>query len=224
MYELWKKGLLDFGTLFLETYSQLGLNELEYVFFVLVAKALKTNPKVLKVDDLASHMSIEESGVATLLMEAIGKGFIEVDEKADEQGLRDMEYSLQPLFGKIETIWKQKQRKSTEDRRQELFKLLEQDFGLLSTKDIETAYMWLDDDGFDPEIIKLALVEMKSQQITSIKYVDKILLEWKRKGVGTVEEAKRQMIDFRNRKAYQAPVPATSGANPEDYYNWMDEI
>jgi len=225
MYELWKKGALDFGALLLEVYQELGLGEAEYVFFVLLARALKGNPQSWKLADLAANMSIEESGVAALFMEAIGKGFVEVSQKSDEEGRRFEEYSLLPLFGKMDVAWKQKQRKSNENSRQELFKVLEQDFGLLSSKDIETAYMWLDDDGFDPEVIKLAVVEMKSQNITSIKYVDKILLEWKRKNVRTVEEAKRQMIDFRNRKAHLAPVPATTTTvNPDDYYDWMSDI
>ena len=224
MHELWQQGALDFGGILLEVYRSLGLDETEYVFFVLLAKTLKTDPHGWNLSDLAGHMSLEESGVSVLFMNGLNRGFIEVSQNIDELGRRFEEYSLLPLFGKIEGAWKQKNRKSSATAREELFKLLEMDFGLLSPKDIETAYMWLDDDGFDPEVIKLALVEMKSNQISSIKYVDKILLEWKKKNIRTVEEAKRQMIDFRNRKAHQTPVPNTPTANPDDYYDWMSEV
>lgn len=224
MYELWRKGALDFSALLLEVYGQMGMSEAECVFYLLLAKALQTNAYSWKPSDLANDMSLEEGGVAALFMDGLEKGFIEISQKSDDMGRRFEEYSLASLFGRIETAWKQKNRKSTASAREELFKLLEMDFGLLSPKDIETAYMWLDDDGFDPEIIKLALVEMKSNQITSIKYVDKILLEWKKKNVRTVDEAKRQMIDFRNRKAHQTAPQASATANPDDYYNWMDDI
>ena len=44
MYDLWKNNLLDFNTLLLTTYSELGLNEQEYVFLVLLARLLQTKP------------------------------------------------------------------------------------------------------------------------------------------------------------------------------------
>ena len=44
MYELWKNNLLDFNTLLLTIYSELGLNEQEYVFLVLLARLIQTKP------------------------------------------------------------------------------------------------------------------------------------------------------------------------------------
>ncbi|MCL1948340.1 MAG: DnaD domain protein [Turicibacter sp.] len=224
MFELWKADALDFSAILLETYKDLGLTETEYVFFVMLAKMLKTNPTGWNVADLAQYLTIGESGVAGLLMNGLGQGFIEVTQKADGAGRRFEEYSLIPLFGKVETAFRQKNRKGAAGSKEELFNLLERDFGLLSPKDIETAHMWLDDDGFDPEIIKLALMEMKSNQITSIKYVDKILLDWKKKNVTTVEGAKRQMIEFRNRRAESTIPQDGPKADPNDYYDWMGEI
>ena len=41
VYGLWKDNLLDFNTLLLTTYKELGLNEQEYVLLVLLARLLK---------------------------------------------------------------------------------------------------------------------------------------------------------------------------------------
>ncbi len=49
------------------------------------------------------------------------------------------------------------------------------------------------EDKFDAELIKLAIQELNAYQIKSIRYIDKILLEWKKKNITTVEEAKRSI-------------------------------
>jgi DNA replication protein len=185
---------------------------------------LKADPHRLNIPDLVGHMSIGEAEIGGLFMNGLSQGLVEVTQKMDEAGRRFEEYSINPLFAKMEAALKQKNRPTQASAREQLFQLMEQDFGLLSPKDIETAHMWLDDDGFDVEIVKLALMEMKSKQITSIKYVDRILLDWKKKNVRTVEEAKRQMIEFRNRSATQATPPSGPKADPDDYYDWMGEI
>ena len=84
--------------------------------------------------------------------------------------------------------------------------------------------MWMTEDNFDPELIKLAIYEVNANQIKSIRYIDKILLEWKKKNITTVEEAKRQLIQFRQRK--QSPMATNNEApvvDPNFYYDWMNE-
>ena len=147
-----------------------------------------------------------------------------MSSKTDEFGKRFEEYSLSPLFTRIEKHLKQKKNQSKSTQREEIFTLLEQEFGILSPLDIETIHMWMTEDNFDPELIKLAIYEVNANQIKSIRYIDKILLEWKKKNITTVEEAKRQLIQFRQRK--QSPMATNNEApvvDPNFYYDWMNE-
>ena len=74
------------------------------------------------------------------------------------------------------------------------------------------------------DLIKLAIQEMNSYQIKSIRYIDKILLEWKKKNITTIEEAKRQLIAFRQRKQTAATTSAQAPVvDPNFYYDWMNE-
>ena len=170
-------------------------------------------------------MTLEASEASLLFIQLVERKFIQVSAKTDNAGKRYEEYSLIPLFGLIEKQLKQQKTTSSTSAREEVFTLLEQQLGILSPIDIETIHMWLTDDQFDPELIKLATYEMTANQVKSIRYIDKILLDWKHKNIITVEEAKRQLINFRQRKTVtnkpsqkEAPVVDSSA-----YYDWMSE-
>ena len=224
VYGLWKDNLLDFNTLLLTTYKELGLNEQEYVLLVLLARLLKTNPSGWTFSDISTHMTIDEANCSVLFINLVERQYITVSSKMDERGKRFEEYSIAPLFEKIETLLRQQKTQATSTQREEIFSMIEQEFGILSPLDIETIHLWMTEDNFDPELIKLAIREMNSYQIKSIRYIDKILLDWKKKNIKTVEDAKRQLIAFRQRKQSSMTTETqTVSVDPNFYYDWMNE-
>ena len=224
VYGLWKDNLLDFNTLLLTTYKELGLNEQEYVLLVLLARLLKTNPSGWTFSDISTHMTIDEANCSVLFINLVERQYITVSSKMDERGKRFEEYSIAPLFEKIETLLRQQKTQATSTQREEIFSMIEQEFGILSPLDIETIHLWMTEDHFYPELIKLAIREMNSYQIKSIRYIDKILLDWKKKNIKTVEEAKRQLIAFRQRKQSSMTTETqTVSVDPNFYYDWMNE-
>lgn len=224
VYGLWKDNLLDFNTLLLTTYKELGLNEQEYVLLVLLARLLKTNPSGWTFSDISTHMTIDEANCSVLFINLVERQYITVSSKMDERGKRFEEYSIAPLFEKIETLLRQQKTQATSTQREEIFSMIEQEFGILSPLDIETIHLWMTEDNFDPGLIKLAIREMNSYQIKSIRYIDKILLDWKKKNIKTVEEAKRQLIAFRQRKQSSMTTETqTVSVDPNFYYDWMNE-
>ena len=224
VYGLWKDNLLDFNTLLLTTYKELGLNEQEYVLLVLLARLLKTNPSGWTFSDISTHMTIDEANCSVLFINLVERQYITVSSKMDERGKRFEEYSIAPLFEKIETLLRQQKTQATSTQREEIFSMIEQEFGILSPLDIETIHLWMTEDNFDQELIKLAIREMNSYQIKSIRYIDKILLDWKKKNIKTVEEAKRQLIAFRQRKQSSMTTETqTVSVDPNFYYDWMNE-
>lgn len=224
MYELWKKKLLDFNTLLLTIYKEIGLNEQEFVFISLLAHLIQTQPGSWMFSDISKLMTLDDGSCSLLFIGLVERKYILVSSKTDELGKRFEDYSLLPLFNRIETHLKQKKNESKSTQREEIFSLIEQEFGILSPLDIETIHMWMTEDNFDPELIKLAIYEVNANQIKSIRYIDKILLEWKKKNITTIDEAKRQLIQFRQRKP--STMTATQSAptvDPTYYYDWMNE-
>jgi DnaD/phage-associated family protein len=78
-----------------------------------------------------------------------------------------------------------------------IFEIIENEFGrLLSPLEIEMIRGW----DYPIEILKLAVQEASTSGQFVIKYIDKILYNWSKANVRTVEDAKKYIINFRNRK------------------------
>ena len=76
MYELWKENLLDFNTLLLTTYGELGLNEQEYVFLVLLARLLQTKPGGWTFAEISTHMTIDDANCSLLFISLVERQYI----------------------------------------------------------------------------------------------------------------------------------------------------
>jgi len=225
MHELWKQGALNFGEILAITYKRLGLAESSYAFLVLFAKLMKEKPLDWSLAEITEMMTIDAHVCSQIFIELINNGFLFVESKEDARGRRSEHYSLAPLFLKIETILKQDANVRRQHDLEDLYVKIEHLFGVLSPRDIELVQMWMSDDGMDASLIELALAEMQMHDIRSLKYVDKILLDWKRKNIYTVDEAKRSLIDFRNRRlASSGSLSREPAGDPADYYDWIGKI
>lgn len=225
MYKLWKQGALNFGEILAITYKRLGLNESSYAFLVLFARLIKEKPSGWSLAEITELMTIDAHVCSQIFMGLIHDGLLFVESKEDEQGRRNENYSLAPLFLKIEAVLKHDDQVYRQHDLEALYTKIEHLFGVLSPRDVELVQMWMSDDGFDTSLIELALAEMQMHDIRSLKYVDKILLDWKRKNIYTVDEAKRSLIDFRRlRTASNGYSNSKPAGNPDDYYDWIGKI
>ena len=224
MYKLWQQGALNLGEILATTYKRLGLDESAFAFLMLLSRHLRDKPSGWSLSEISELMTLDLNTCSQIFMRLVSDGFLLVDQKIAEDGTRSESYSLAPLFLKLEVILKNDANIDRAADLQELALKIEQLFGVLSTRDVELVQMWMSDDGFEPAVIELALSEMQMHEIRSLKYVDKILLDWKRKNIFTVEEAKRSLIDFRKRQVGQIAPNQTPVGNPDDYYNWIDKI
>jgi len=224
MYQLWKQGVLNFGEILAITYKRLGLDESSYAFLVLFARLVKEKPSGWSLADITELMTIDAHVCSQIFMGLINDGLLFVESKEDEQGRRSEQYSLAPLFLKIEAMLANDANVRRVADLEVLYTKIEQLFGVLSPLDVELVQMWMSDDGFDASLIELALAEMQMHDIRSLKYVDKILLDWKRKNIYTVDEAKRSLIDFRSLRVGSGGANSESTGNPDDYYDWIGKI
>ena len=87
--------------------------------------------------------------------------------------------------------------------------MFEQEFGRpLSASEFQRIGQWLEEDHYQPEIIKLALREAVLNQAYSFNYVDRILLSWERKNLKTKQEnrgrsKKKKATAFAKRRTHQ---------------------
>lgn len=80
---------------------------------------------------------------------------------------------------------------------QSVCEILEKEFGRTITPlEVEKIKTWK----YSLEIIKLAIAEAVTNGVFYIKYIDKVLFNWKKANVRTLEEAKRYIEKFRQGK------------------------
>ena len=76
--------------------------------------------------------------------------------------------------------------------------MFEKEFGrALSPFECETLAMWIDQDHHDPIIIKAALRESVMSGKLNFRYIDRILFEWKKNGIQTIDQARKHSQKFR---------------------------
>ena len=102
--------------------------------------------------------------------------------------------------------------------------LFEQEFGrFLSPMECESITMWLDDDGHSVEIIRAALKEAVLAEKLSLRYIDRILFEWKKKNVKTLSDVERHAKSFRTVGIRPAQQDKTAKVKRVPFYNWLEE-
>ncbi|MNW53639.1 DNA replication protein DnaD [compost metagenome] len=85
-----------------------------------------------------------------------------------------------------------------DEQERNLFVIFEKEFARpLSPMECETISVWVDQDGYPDELILLALKEAVFAGKVHFRYIDRILLEWSRNRVKTVEDAKAYIQRFR---------------------------
>ena len=105
-----------------------------------------------------------------------------------------------------------------------MYQLFEQEFGRpLSSIEFQRIGQWLEEDHYQPEILKLALREAVLNQAYSFNYVDRILLSWK-KNLRT----KQQVEEDQNKKKQLLQREVEQSAQQEELpkvslKNWLEE-
>lgn len=86
-------------------------------------------------------------------------------------------------------------------RRKDLFSVFESEFARpLSPIEYETIVGWLDQDQFSDALINAALKEAVFAGKVNFRYIDRILLEWRRNRITTPEEARAYTERFRGER------------------------
>ncbi|MBO1003023.1 DnaD domain-containing protein [Pseudogracilibacillus auburnensis] len=200
----------------LTDYKMLGLNEQDVIILLQIHRFLQEKKEFPTPSEIASYLTISEGQCIENLRKLIQKNMLEIKELQNDRNQLSEAYSLDPLWEKLFA------EKEQEEENQEgtIFVLFEQEFGRpLSPFEIETINAWLDEDRIVPALIKAALRESVLMGKLNFKYIDRILREWQRKGIHSVEQAREESKSFRKHqvnKQYTVKKRDTSV-----YFNWL---
>ncbi|WP_042355297.1 DnaD domain-containing protein [Bacillus rubiinfantis] len=224
-----EEGNITVPALLFSYYRKLNLNETELVLLLNILTYLEKGNYFPTPEELSARMTISTADCNIILRKLLQKGFLEIIEHYSTDGILNEKYSLQPLWERlIDYFLKNQQQDQQEESKKtgenDLYTCFEKEFGRpLSPFECETLAMWMDDDHHDPVIIKAALREAVMSGKLNFRYIDRILFEWKKNGIKTIEQAKSHGRRFRQKQAQKGASRDDADQPSVPFYNWLEQ-
>ncbi|KRG12484.1 DnaD domain-containing protein [Lederbergia galactosidilytica] len=218
-------GTIQIPVLLIQKYRNLGLDEKELSLLLQIIAYKEKGNDFPTPEQIAEKMTITHNECSSILRKLVQHEMIKIEQQSDK-GLGFDQYSLTPLWYKLaEEMIKERKHENFGnilEEEQNLFTIFENEFGRpLSPMECESLAMWIDQDGQEPTLIKAALKEAVMSNTLNFRYIDRILFEWKKNGIQTVEQAKIHSSKFRQKTKASKPTHSTSKTMP--VYNWLEQ-
>ncbi|KYG91696.1 DNA replication protein [[Bacillus] sp. KCTC 13219] len=213
--------------LFFQHYKELHIRDDDAMLLLHLLAFYEEGNDFPTPDDLMARTFFAANEISIKIQRFLQKGFIEITHDVDLDGKIYEKYSLYPLWKRIITLLEAKTiTTSNEQQKKEegaIFSVFEQEFGrLLSPMELENINAWLDVDKHSPELIRAALKEAVLAGKLSLRYIDRILFEWKKKNFTTVKQVEQHAEQFRKRTITQPQAQAEKKPK-RAFYNWLEE-
>ena len=170
-------------------YKKLNITDSEFIVLIyLINSSNIYNPKQIGED-----LNMELNNVLETVNSLCEKNIIEI-KMEKKNNVRTEIINLDMLYEKIALSLDTKE----EDSNSNIFSLFEKEFGrTLSPMEYEIINAWFDS-GYSEELITLALKEATYNGVSNLRYIDKIIYEWGKKGIKTKEDVEKDRKKFKS--------------------------
>lgn len=180
----------------LDHFREVGMTTDQLLVFLQLRRYMDRGQKMPEAEDIADHLGWDKQRVYQILHELIANKLMTITSVPDAQGQKQDAYDFRLLLEKLSQLavqtTKQEVKQAETTDRATVFNQIETEFGRpLSPLEMESINQWLDDDHYRPELIQLALKEAVLSQAYSLKYMDRILLNWEKKNLKTAAQVQR---------------------------------
>ena len=182
--------------------------------FMFLMFLYNTGNKILfDINGIALDYGIDLSkvmGYISLLQE---KGIISIDVVKNDKNIREEYISLEFFYSKLSSYLVEDINSSDDKEEETIFDLIEKSFGRpLSPMEYEIVKAW-PMNNHSEEVIEEAVKEAAYNGVSNLRYIDKILYEWGKKGYKTKEDVIKGRNAFKEEKAKTEVFD----------YDWMDD-
>ncbi|MEG1506109.1 MAG: DnaD domain protein [Bacilli bacterium] len=187
--------------------SDLSLNEFLLLMYFDNSFDLSFDIKVI-----SEVLKMDEGKILEAYSKLLQKNLIKVSANKDNFGKVSEKVSLENFYNKIRM---QASEKEKSKEKEDIFSIFEKGFGrTLSGMDYEIINAWIEK-GFSEELIIAALKEATYNGVASLRYIDKVLYEWNRKGLKSPVDVNNHLKnDDEDETIYETKVLN---------FNWLDE-
>ncbi|EDO1159406.1 TPA: DnaD domain-containing protein [Listeria innocua] len=225
------EGQVTLPQVLVKNYAAIGLNENELVLLLQIQSFAAEAEFFPSMEMLTDRTTLRLEDTIKTMDSLLKKGVVAIEQSKDNSLMISEQYNLEPLWGKLVAFYENIEADNRQDLEVEqqtnLYSLFEAEFGRpLSPMEAEMLSAWVDQDRTSPDLIKEALKEAVISQKLNFRYIDRILLNWSKQGVKTIEDAKRVAEEFHqngrtSQTINQSEVKKSAGSIP--LYDWLEK-
>ena len=191
-------------------YLRLGITSEEFIIFIFIID--KGDKIVYNPEAISLALGMDKYKVMEILNNLNEKKIITITVEKSE-GKSEEYISLDMLYKKITNLLIDKQEETTLDN-SDIFSIFENEFGrTISSMECQIIKSWIDDN-FSHELIMEALKEAIYNGVTSLRYIEKILYDWRKKGYKNKQDV------IAAKKKYQ---DSKKEVKDVFYYDWLND-
>ena len=173
------------------------------------------NKTIFNPNLFSKELNLELSKVMGFVSDLTDKKLIRVEVLKNEKGLMEEVVVLDDFYNKLSYIIMEEKNENISST---IYSTIENEFGrTLSSIEVTIINAWLEHQ-FSEDLIREALKEAVFNGVSNLRYIDRILYEWEKDGVKTVQD-----VEERRKKRQKS----REKENPVDIdivdWDWFDE-
>lgn len=215
LIDIFKQGNIVIPIYLLQHYKNLKLKLDEFVFLMYLYNL--GDKCLFDPCKFSMELNIELGEVMSFVSVLTDKHLIRVEVIKNEKKVSEEVVLLEDFYSKLSLITMEEVNNSKDNSNSNIFEIVEKEFGrTLSPIEFEIIKAWLDGN-MSEELIKEAIKEATFNGVSNLRYIDKILYEWGKKGIKTLKD-----VDANRKRREVKKEDEDIDLDIVDW-NWFDE-
>ena len=219
LIEIFKQGNMVIPLYLLQHFKDLKLKLEEFIFLMYLYN-LGDN-FVFDPTKFGNDLNMSLVEVMSFIEALTDKKFIRVESKKNDKGIMEEFIIMDDFYSKLTLITIDEVNKETNDAsKSDIFEVIQKEFGrTISPIEYEIIKAWIES-GINESVIKEAVKEATFNGVSNLRYIDKILYEWGKLGVKTVEDVEKNRMKHNNTNKNQVNEEVDMDVIE---WNWFDD-
>lgn len=214
LVDVFRQGHLVIPLYLLQNYKKFKMSLSEFLFFMYLYN--QGDHFLFNPEKICHDLALDLTTVMEYISSLSDKHLLSFSTVKNEKGLMEEVLDLSEFYSKLSLLIRERVVEEKDHSNSNIFGIIEKEFGrTLSPMEFEIIKAWLDNH-MSEEIILEALKEATFNGVSNLRYIDKILYEWDKRGIKTKEDVLKNKMQHRKEKEKE-PVAEIFD------YDWFDD-
>lgn len=195
-------------------YKKINISEQELVLLIY----LINSDICFNLKKISNELNLNSKDLLKMINSLVEKDILEIKVQKDNLVCSET-ISLDKLYQKLGFILVNTEEKT--EKPANLFTIFEKEFGrTISPMEYEIINAWKESD-FTDELIIEALKEATYNGVSNLRYIDKILHEWKKKGIKNSHDVEKDKQNFNKKNSKKVEIIDYDWLNENEWDHWV---